>query len=98
MRLCVDRLSTSWRKERERGRGQTDSVAMPLPSNIPLPPPISHPSVSALCLSAFCLVPCALSVPTPGAYPPASMNDRPTGWALRWVSTWVLPLSSVCRI
>lgn len=92
MRLCVDRLSTSWRK-RERGRGQTDSVAMPLPSNIPLPIPTSHLSPIRLCL-----VPCALSVPTPGAYPPASMNDRLTGWAVRWVSTWVLPLSSVCRI
>lgn len=79
MRLCVDRLSTSWRKEREGRRGQTDSVAMPLPSAVPYHRLSPSPAVSALCLSAFCLVPCALGLSTPGAYPPASMNDRLAG-------------------
>lgn len=93
MRLCVDLLSTSWRKEREEKRtdGRCGDAPLPFPS-----PPTSHLSPSRLCLVPGCLLPCASClVPAHPRCLPTDQHERPTGWAVRWVSTLLLSLSSM---
>lgn len=76
MRLCVDRLSTSLE---ERGGGKDRRTVWQCPFLFPLPP---SRLPCAWLPSALCLGPTH-----PGAYPPASMNDRPAGGVGKYQGT-----------